>query len=117
MRVKNKKLERRVRIRRRIRKKVSGTAERPRLSVYKSNQCIYAQLIDDEKGHTLITASSAGLGDKNVNKEKAKKVGEMLAKKARAKAIHGVVFDRSGYIYHGKVCALAEGAKEEGLKF
>ena len=117
MRVKNKKLERRLRIRRRIRKAVSGTAERPRLAVYKSNQCIYAQLIDDEKGHTLVTASSAGLGDKNINREKAKKVGERLAEKARAKDIHGVVFDRSGYIYHGKVRALAEGAREKGLKF
>lgn len=114
---KNKKSERRLKIRRRIRKRVSGTAERPRLSVYKSNQYIYAQLIDDEKGYTLVAASSVALGDKNVTKEKAKKVGEMLAQKARAKDIDGVIFDRSGYIYHGRVLALAEGAREKGLRF
>ena len=108
----------RLRIKRGIRRKISGTAERPRISVFKSNAKIYAQIIDDEKGHTLVAASSAELGAKeNTNIELSKEVGKKLAEKAVANGISEVVFDRNGYIYHGKVKALAEGAREGGLKF
>ncbi len=111
--------QRRLRIRRSIRKKISGTAEHPRLSVYKSNTGIYAQIIDDLKGHTLAHASSAELSKKkkSINIEDAKGVGQSLAERAKASGIENVVFDRSGYQYHGKVKALAEGAREGGLKF
>ena len=111
--------QRRLRIRRSIRKKISGVADNPRLSVYKSNTAIYAQLIDDVKGHTLVYASSAELssGKKNVNVDDSKKVGLSLAEKAKANGIEKVVFDRSGYQYHGRIKALAEGAREGGLKF
>lgn len=109
---------RRLRIRQGIRKKIKGTAERPRLTVYKSNSAIYAQLIDDVKGHTLAAASSQELGKaQNINIEKSREVGKKLAEKARENGIETVVFDRNGYIYHGKVKALAEGAREGGLKF
>lgn len=108
----------RLRIKRGIRRKVNGTAVRPRISVFKSNAKIYAQIIDDEKGHTLVSASSAELGAKeNTNVEVSKEVGKKLAEKASAAGISDVVFDRNGYIYHGKVKALAEGAREGGLKF
>jgi len=108
----------RLRIKRGIRKKLSGTAARPRISVFKSNTRIYAQIIDDEQGHTLVSASSAELGaKKNTNIDLAKEVGKKLAEKAVASGISEVVFDRNGYIYHGKVKALAEGAREGGLKF
>ncbi len=108
----------RLRIKRGIRRKLSGTAARPRISVFKSNAKIYAQIIDDEKGHTLVSASSAELGaTKNTNIELSKEVGKKLAEKATAEGISEVVFDRNGYIYHGKVKALAEGAREGGLKF
>lgn len=108
----------RLRIKRGIRRKISGTTERPRISVFKSNAKIYAQIIDDEKGHTLVAASSAELGAKeNTNVELSKEVGKKLAEKAVANGITEVVFDRNGYIYHGKVKALAEGAREGGLKF
>lgn len=111
--------QRRLRIRRSIRKKISGVAENPRLSVYKSNTAIYAQLIDDTKGHTLVSASSAELSKdkKNINIDDSKKVGRSLAERAKASGIETVVFDRSGYQYHGKIKALAEGAREGGLKF
>ena len=104
---------------RRVRGKVSGTAQRPRLNVFRSTNHIYAQLIDDVQGVTLAAAStldkeSAGYG---VNKEAAKKVGQLIAKKAADKGITEVVFDRGGYIYHGRVKELAEGAREGGLKF
>ena len=103
----------RLRIKRGIRKKLSGTAARPRISVFKSNAKIY-----DERGHTLVSASSAELGaQKNTNVELSKEVGKKLAEKATAEGISEVVFDRNGYIYHGKVKALAEGAREGGLKF
>ncbi len=109
---------RRLRIRQGIRRKIKGTAERPRLTVYKSNSAIYAQLIDDVKGHTLAAASSQELGKaQNINIEKSREVGKKLAEKARENGIETVVFDRNGYIYHGKVKALAEGAREGGLKF
>lgn len=104
----------------RIRNKISGTAQTPRLSVYRSLNHIYAQLIDDVAGVTLASAStlSKEFGKKpGGNIEAAKEVGLMLAKQATEKGIETVVFDRSGYIYHGRVAALAEGAREGGLKF
>ncbi len=111
--------QRRLRIRRSIRKKISGTAEHPRLSVYKSNKAIYAQLIDDISGHTLVQASSVEISKEkeNFNIDDSKKVGSSLAEKAKSEGIENIVFDRSGYQYHGKVKALAEGAREGGLKF
>ena len=104
----------------RVRTKVSGTAERPRLCVYRSNTNIYAQIIDDVAGNTLVSASTL---DKDVdvkvggNKEAAKLVGELVAKRALDKGITEVVFDRGGYVYHGRVQTLAESAREAGLKF
>lgn len=112
--------EARVRRHKRIRKKISGTAERPRLSVYRSEKNIYAQIIDDVAGNTIVAASSL---DKEFdmkigsNKEAARKVGEVIAKKALEKGITEVVFDRGGYIYHGRVAELATAAREAGLKF
>jgi large subunit ribosomal protein L18 len=108
---------RRLRIRRGIRNKISGTSERPRLSVFKSNKAIYAQLIDDSQGTTLASTSSAELGVKNNTIEHSKNVGTKLAEKAKAAGIENVVFDRGGYQYHGQIKALAEGAREGGLKF
>ena len=103
----------------RVRGKISGTAERPRLAVYRSNAHISAQIIDDVAGVTLASASTyeasfEGIGS---NKEAAKKVGKAIAEKALAKGIETVVFDRGGYIYHGRVSELAAGAREAGLKF
>jgi len=109
--------QRRLRIRRGIRNKITGTAERPRLSVFKSNKDIYVQLIDDVNGHTLTATSSTELGKANANIEISKEVGKKLAEKATGNGISSVVFDRGGYPYHGKVKALAEGAREGGLKF
>jgi large subunit ribosomal protein L18 len=102
-----------------IRGKISGTAERPRLVVYRSNKNIYAQIIDDTKGTTLAAAASNEKGFEGIgsNKEAAKKVGSMIAERAKAKGIETVVFDRGGYIYHGRVSELADGAREGGLKF
>jgi len=114
----NKKLERRMRAKRGIRKKISGTASRPRLTVFRSNQHIYAQLIDDLTGHTLVSASSQVpdiSGGSNVTQGKA--VGTLLATKAIEAGITNIVFDRNGYRYHGRVQALAEGAREGGLQF
>jgi large subunit ribosomal protein L18 len=112
------KIARRLRIRRGIRKRLGGTSERPRLSVFKSNRGIYAQLIDDIAGQTLAYASSFEMGNKrNATIEVSKNVGKKLAEKAVENGISTVVFDRSGYLYHGKVKALAEGAREGGLKF
>lgn len=110
---------RRRKIKRRVRKKVSGTEERPRLSVFKSNKQIYAQVIDDRKGHTMAAASSQAIKDaQNVPKtEQAKAVGKELAQKAQEAKIEKVAFDRNGYRYHGRIKALAEAAREEGLKF
>ena len=102
----------------RVRAKVSGTAEKPRLCVFRSNKNIEAQLIDDVKGVTLVSASSTQLKLANGgNCEAAAKVGASLAEKAKAKGIEFVVFDRNGYIYHGRVAALADAAREGGLKF
>jgi len=102
----------------RIRARISGTKECPRLCVYRSNNFIYAQLIDDEKGLTLASANSKTLQSKSKSKlEKAKEVGQEVAKQATSKKITKVVFDRGGFIFTGKVKALAEGAREGGLKF
>ena len=101
----------------RIRKNLSGTSETPRLNVFRSNTNIYAQIIDDTKGETLVSASSLELKTKKCDTEVATKVGTEIAKKALAKGITEVVFDRGGYKYHGRVKALADGAREAGLKF
>ena len=105
----------------RVRKNIVGTAERPRLNVYRSLKHIYAQIIDDNAGTTLVAASTLDkeLGDiaNKGNKEAAQKVGELIAKKALAKGIKTVIFDRGGYIYHGRVKELAEGARKGGLDF
>lgn len=103
----------------RVRSKISGTADCPRLNVFRSNSNIYAQLIDDVKGVTLVSASSVekDFGETKGNKEEARKVGQLIAKRAADKKISEVVFDRGGYIYHGRVKELAEGAREGGLKF
>ena len=103
----------------RVRTKVSGTAERPRLCVYRSNSNIYAQIIDDVAGNTLVAASTLDkeVKTKKSNKEAAKEVGALIAKKAIEKNIKTVVFDRGGYIYHGVVKELAEAAREAGLEF
>ena len=111
------KLNRRLRIKRGVRRRISGTSERPRLTIFKSNKGIYAQIIDDTKGHTLISASSKELGQEKTNVEVSQEVGKKLAEKAVASGIESIVFDRNGYLYHGKVKALAEGAREGGLKF
>ncbi|MFM2157192.1 MAG: hypothetical protein RL516_1941 [Bacteroidota bacterium] len=115
----DKKILRRNKIRSRIRKAVNGTAECPRLSVFRSNKAIYAQIIDDLKGHTIVAASSMESGvDKKANKvDQAIAVGKLVAQKATAAGVSAVVFDRGGYLYHGRVKALAEGAREAGLKF
>ena len=103
----------------RVRGKISGTAERPRLCVFRSENHIYAQIIDDVAGNTLVSASSVekGFEGKGGNVEAAKKIGAVIAERALQKGIEEVVFDRGGYIYHGRVKALAEGAREGGLKF
>lgn len=103
----------------RVSAKISGTAKRPRLSVFKSNREIYAQLVDDDKGNTLASFSSKTLKSKakKTESEVASLVGEGIAKEAKAKKIKSIVFDRSGYKYHGRVKALAEGARKGGLKF
>lgn len=114
----DKKIQRRRKIRYSIRKKVAGTAERPRLSVFRSNKQIYAQIIDDVTGHTLVAASSREITGANGTKtEMAKQVGIALARKAAEKQIATVSFDRGGFLYHGRVKALAEGAREGGLTF
>ena len=109
----------RLRRHQRVRKNISGTAEKPRLNVFRSLNHIYAQIIDDTKGMTLVSASSMDkdFQGKGGNVEAAKIVGKMVAQKALEKGIKTVVFDRGGYIYHGRVAALAEGAREGGLEF
>ena len=103
----------------RVRGKISGTPERPRLNVFRSNANIYAQIIDDVNGVTLVAANTLEKEFEGAtgNAEAAKKVGQIVAERAKAKGIEKVVFDRNGYIYHGRVAALAEGAREAGLKF
>lgn len=110
------KVKKRRRIHLRVRKKVRGTSARPRLAVYRSNKEIYCQLIDDLNGHTIAAASSSTVTDGNKT-EQAKVVGKMIAEQAKASSISTVVFDRGGYLYHGRVKALAEGAREGGLAF
>jgi large subunit ribosomal protein L18 len=112
------KQDRRLRRRRRVRAKIQGTAERPRLSVYRSNRGVFAQLVDDHAGHTLVAVNWTekelrGLGPT----EQAKRAGEALAERAKQAGISSCVFDRGGYRYHGRVKALAESAREGGLKF
>ena len=107
----------RKRIQRRIRKKINGTASKPRLSVFRSNKQIYCQLVDDLNAKTLASASSKGANLTGNSVEVAKEVGKMIAKNAAAAGITDVVFDRGGYLYHGRVKSLAEGAREGGLKF
>lgn len=111
--------EARLRRHRRVRGKISGTAERPRLNVFRSSANIYAQIIDDVKGQTLCAASTLdkSFSGNGGNKEAAREVGKMIAKKASEKGITTVVFDRGGYIFHGRVKELADGAREGGLNF
>ena len=113
--MKRTKQQSRQRIHLRVRKKVSGTPERPRLCVYRSNKAIYCQIIDDLKGHTLAAANSRGVDGSKV--EQAAEVGKRIAEIAKAAGIENVKFDRGGYLYHGRVKALADGAREGGLQF
>lgn len=102
----------------RVRAKINGTKDRPRLSVFRSNKYIFAQLIDDEKGHTILGLSEKDLGRELGNKtDRARKLGILLAKKGLSKKIKAVVFDRGGFKYHGRIKALAQGAREGGLEF
>jgi large subunit ribosomal protein L18 len=108
----------RLRRHRRVRGKIAGTAERPRLAVFRSNRGIFAQLVDDESGRTLAAAGWNSLGKVSGSKvDQARAVGEALGKAAKAAGVKKCVFDRGGYLYHGRVRALAEGAREEGLEF
>jgi large subunit ribosomal protein L18 len=110
--------ERRERIKAGVRKRINGTSERPRLSVFRSNRGLYVQVIDDVKGVTVASASTSELGEKaKLNIENSKNVGKKIAEKAIASGIESIVFDRNGYLYHGNIKALAEGAREGGLKF
>ena len=111
-----KKEQRRIKIKFRIRKHVNGTAERPRISVFRSNKQIYAQVINDVDGRTLASASSLGM-EKMPKIQQAEKVGALVAEKAKSAGIETVVFDRNGYLYHGRVQALADAARQGGLKF
>lgn len=120
MAIKDKRKFRRLRIKQRIRKTIVGTPEKPRLTIFRSNKEIYAQLINDAEGKTMVAASSTekGIVDQKVAKiEKAKLVGNLIAEKAKEAGIDSVLFDRNGYLYHGRVKSLAEGAREGGLKF
>lgn len=113
------KVEKRNRIKRRVRGKISGTQATPRLSVYKSNKEIYVQLIDDKEGKTLVSASSRekGIELKGTKTEIATAVGKKIAEKAKAAGYEKIVFDRNGFVYHGRIKALADGAREGGLQF
>jgi len=108
---------RRIRIKRSIRSRISGTAECPRLTVFRSNKQIYAQVIDDTTGRTLAAASSLKLSEKATKKEIAAKVGALIAQHAKEAGIQSVVFDRNGYLYHGRIKELADAARNSGLKF
>ena len=110
------KIDRRTKIKYRVRNKISGVAERPRMSVFRSTKQIYVQIINDQTGRTLAAASSLGL-EAMPKKEQAAKVGEMIAKKAIEAGITTVVFDRNGYLYHGRVKEVADAARNGGLKF
>jgi large subunit ribosomal protein L18 len=114
--------ETRIKRHNRIRRRLTGSTERPRLCVYRSNKHIYCQIVDDAEAKTLVTASTldtelAGKLKKTWDRESAKSVGELVAKRAKAKGITVVVFDRGGYIYHGRIAAVAEAAREAGLEF
>lgn len=114
------KIARRLKIKAGVRGKISGTAEKPRMSVFKSNSQIYVQIIDDTAangGKTLVAESSLAIKEKMTKSEKSAKVGELIAKKALAAGIEAVVFDRNGFLYHGRVKELAEAARNAGLKF
>ena len=115
------KRERRLKIKQRIRKRISGTNERPRMTIFRSNKQIYVQLVNDLTGETVVSASSKNkevADKKNINKsEQAKLVGKLVAERSLAKGINDVVFDRNGYLYHGRIRVLAESAREGGLKF
>ena len=111
------KVERRLKIKRSVRSKISGTAERPRLTVFRSNKQIYAQVIDDTTGRTLAAASSLKIEESASKKELAAKVGEQIAKSAQEAGVQVVVFDRNGYLYHGRIKELADAARNGGLKF
>jgi large subunit ribosomal protein L18 len=115
------KRERRLKIKQRIRKRINGTSERPRMTVFRSNKQIYVQLVNDLTGETVVSASSKNkevADKKNINKsEQAKLVGKLVAERSLAKGINDVVFDRNGYLYHGRIRVLAESAREGGLKF
>lgn len=118
--MKNRKEIRRSKIKSRIRKKISGSTERPRMTVFRSNKEIYVQLIDDLQGNTMLSASSRekGLAELEGSKiEQSKRVGQLIAERAREAGIESVVFDRNGYLFHGRVKALADAAREGGLKF
>jgi len=108
---------RRIKIKQRVRKHISGTAARPRLTVFRSNRQIYAQVIDDIAGATLAAASSVAMTEKATKKDIASKVGELIAQKSKEAGIEAVVFDRNGYLYHGRVKELADAARKGGLKF
>ncbi|MDE5877507.1 MAG: 50S ribosomal protein L18 [Muribaculaceae bacterium] len=110
------KIARRNKIKTRIRGKISGTAQRPRMSVFRSNKAIYVQLIDDLAGRTLVSASSKGITE-GTKSEVSAKVGQEIARKALEAGIDSVVFDRNGYLFHGRVKSLADAAREAGLKF
>ena len=111
------KLKRRKRIHSRVRKKIQGTAEKPRLNIFRSNRFIYAQLIDDVNGTTLASASSfeAAVANEGNKSDQAKEVGKLIAERAKAAGIERALFDRGGYLYHGRVKSLADGAREGGL--
>jgi large subunit ribosomal protein L18 len=114
------KSNRRLKIKYRVRKRIAGTVEKPRFTVFRSNKQIYAQLINDDQGVTLVSASSRekALAEQKLTKsDMAKEVGKLLAEKAKEAGVETVVFDRNGYLYHGRVKSLAEGAREGGLKF
>ena len=111
------KIARRNKIKASIRTKISGTAEQPRLTVFRSNCQIYAQVIDDKQGKTLASASSLAIKDKMTKTEKAAEVGKLIAEAAKKAGVEQVVFDRNGYLYHGRVQTLADAAREAGLKF
>jgi large subunit ribosomal protein L18 len=108
---------RRIRIKRSVRSKISGTPECPRLTVFRSNKQIYAQVIDDTIGKTLAAASSLKIAEKLPKKEIAAKVGEVIARNAQEAGVQAVVFDRNGYLYHGRIKELADAARNSGLKF
>jgi large subunit ribosomal protein L18 len=110
--------ERRERIKKGVRRKISGTTEKPRLSIFRSNRGLFVQIIDDLKGVTLVSASTSELGEKaKLNTGDSKNVGKKIAEKALASGIQTIVFDRNGYLFHGNVKAFADGAREGGLKF